>query len=309
MWHITRSYRFALVAAGVAAPAAARAQQPAAAPPRPAWSAAVDSALGRAGTMNAGGVYKFGFPRTDLHVTVQGVAVKPALALGSWVAFREDSARRGAMVMGDLVLREGEVSAVMRALQAGHVDQTALHNHVLVESPRIMYMHIAGTGDPVALARTIRTALAHTGTPLAAPPTPSATPSLTGLDTAAIARIIGHSGKSAGGVYQISVPRPETIVDGGDTVPPAMGTAIAINVQPTGPGRAATTGDFVLRAAEVNPVIRALLAHGIAVTALHSHMLTEEPRLFFMHFWGEGDAATLAQGLRAALDATAAHSP
>lgn len=302
-----RSYRIALVVAATVIPTLATAQQPAPAPQRPSWSAAVDSALGRPGAMNPGGVYKFGFPRSDLHVTVRGVALKPSLALGSWIAFRQSAAGH-AMIMGDLVLRESEVPAVMRALQAGHVDQTALHNHVLGESPRVMYMHVAGTGDPAALARTIRSALVHTGTPLAAPKANAPAP-LTGLDTSAIARVIGHAGKSAGGVYQISVPRPETIVDGADTIPPAMGTAIAINLQPTGPGRAATTGDFVLRASEVNPVIRALLSHGIDVTALHSHMLTEEPRLFFMHFWGEGDAGALAQGLRAALDATAARSP
>jgi hypothetical protein len=261
----------------------------------------VDRALGRKGAAQPGGVMKYGFPRSDLHVTAGGVEVKPALALGSWVAFEPVGGGR-AMMMGDLVLTEGEVGPAMQALQQGGVEQSALHNHLLGESPLVMYMHVSAIGDPAVLARTVHSALATTHTPLEAPaPSPAAAAAID-LDTAAIAHALGASGKVNGGVYQVSVPRRETIRMGGHVVPPSMGVATGINFQPTGGGKAAITGDFVLTSAEVNPVIRALREHGITPTALHSHMLGEEPRLYFMHFWGNDDAATLARGLRAALD-------
>jgi hypothetical protein len=273
----------------------------------PAWTASVDAALGRHGTMNAGDVYKFGFPRSDMHVAVEGVQIKPALALGSWVAFKP-MASGGAMVMGDLVLSETEVAGVMQALQDSGIAQTALHNHLLHENPRVMYMHIMATGDAAKLARAIHAALALSKTPLAAPATPTAPTAAApvDLDTAGISHALGHSGKTNGGVYQVSVPRAEVIRDHGEVIPPAMGVATGINFQPTGGGKAAITGDFVLLGTEVNPVIRALRSHGIEVTAVHSHMLTEDPRLFFMHFWANDNAVTLAQGLRAAIDATGA---
>jgi hypothetical protein len=219
------------------------------------------------------------------------------------VAFKRVSGGH-AMAMGDLVLTEDEVGPVMQTLQKGGVEQTALHNHVLVESPRVMYMHISAHGDPTRIAATVRAALALTKTPLGAPAAP-APASAADLDTAAIAQTLGVSGKLNGVVYQISVPRRETIREGNEVVPPSMGISTVINFQPTGGGKAAITGDFVLRPAEVNPVIRALRDNGIQVAALHSHMLGEEPRLFFMHFWANDDAATLAKGLRAALDRTA----
>jgi hypothetical protein len=230
------------------------------------------------------------------------VAVKPALALGSWVAFKRVAAGR-TMVMGDLVLAESEVAPVMRALQQGGVEQTALHNHVLHESPRVMYMHISAHGDAAKIAQTIRAALGQSATPLA-PPAAPAPASAIDLDTAAVARALGAAGKVNGGVYQVSVPRRETIREGADEIPPSMGVATAINFQPTGGGRAAITGDFVMRGSEVNDVIRALDQGGIEVSALHSHMLTEEPRLFFMHFWANDDAVKLAGSLHDALART-----
>ena len=265
-------------------------------------SAAVEGALGRKGAMQPGDVIKFSFPRTDLSVTKDGVTLKPALALGGWVAFKAIG-KGESMVMGDLVLADDEVGPVMRALQAGGVQQSALHNHILGETPHVMYMHIAAHGDAATIARTIHDALAQTRTPLG-PSAPPAAPSATDLDTAGIAKALGVAGKLNGVVYQVSVPRAEKITEMKHEVPPSMGVATAINFQPTGGGKAAITGDFVLRASEVNPVIRALRDHGIAVTALHSHMLDEEPRLFFMHFWANDDAVSLARGLRAALDQT-----
>lgn len=263
------------------------------------WSA-VDQAFGRKGALQPGGVMKYSFPRSDLHVTANGVQLKPALALGGWVALKDIGSGR-AMAMGDLVLTEDEAGPVMRALQEGGVQQTALHNHVLHESPRVMYMHIDVQGDPVKIAQVIRSALEQSKTPLSAPAPPApATP--LDLDTAGVARALGVTGKVSGGVYQVSVPREETIREHGHEVPPSMGVATGINFQPTGGGKAAITGDFVMRPSEVNTVIRALQQSGIEVTALHSHMMDEEPRLFFMHFWANDDAVKLAQGLRGALD-------
>ena len=268
-----------------------------AAPPASDWTA-VEQAMGRKGASNPGDVIKFSFPRTDMSVRVAGVQLKPALALGSWVAF--EHASDGAVAMGDLVLAEDEVAPVMKKLQDGGVQQTALHNHLLMESPRVMYMHIQGRGDAQKLATTIHDAIALTKTPMSAP-TPAATLPTIDLDTAMIAKSLGVAGKVNGGVYQVTVLRADRIMEHGAEIPPSMGVATAINFQPTGGGKAATTGDFVMIASEVNPVIRALTSHGIAVSALHSHMLDETPRLFFMHFWSNDDASALAAGLRAAL--------
>ena len=259
------------------------------------WKA-IDSVLGRSGNLQ-GETYRVGFPRSDLHVTVGAVTVRPNLVLGSWVAFKQTDDST-AMLMGDLVLLPIEVTAVIDALQRAGIEQTALHNHLTSESPHVVYLHIGGLGRPVALARAVREALSSTRTPA---PTTSAPPPL-GLDTVQIARELGAHGRASGGVYQVSIPRAGAVTQDGVEIPPAMGVATAINFQAIGATTAAATGDFVLIASEVNAVLRALRANGIAVTALHSHMLNETPRLLFMHFWGEGDALKLARGLRAALD-------
>jgi hypothetical protein len=257
----------------------------------------VDEALGRQGAMQAGGVYKVSFPRSDLTVTVDGVPVKPALALGSWVAF--SGSGEHATVMGDLVLTEDEVAPVMRQLVQDGLAVTAVHNHILRASPATLYLHIAGMGEPATLGRAIHGALAKSKTPLEAAPSSNQD---VGLDTAALDQALGQKGKASGGVYQFSIPRAEAIKEGDMAVPPAMGTAIAINVQSAGAGKAATTGDFVLLPEEVNPVLRTLVSNGIEVTALHTHMLDEQPRLLFMHFWGVDEPGKLAAGLKAALD-------
>jgi hypothetical protein len=249
-----------------------------------------------------GDLYKVSLPRSDLQVTVDGVQVKAPLALGSWVAFKKMG--NMTMVMGDLVLTEDEVTPVLTKLQEGEVEQTALHNHVLHESPRVMYMHISAMGDAVKIAKAIHDALALSETPFAAPAAAAPPNQDLGIDTKQIDQIIGQNGKVNGGVYQFSVPRAEKIMDNDMEVPPSMGVAHAINFQPTGGGKTAITGDFVLIASEVNPVIRALRDNGIKVTAVHSHMLVESPRLFFMHFWANDDALKLARGIRTALDKT-----
>jgi len=205
--------------------------------------------------------------------------------------------------MGDLVLLESEVNPVIDALQKNGIEQSALHNHLIGESPHVMYLHFAGHGDAAKLARAIHDALALTKTPMNALPPAITTPPALDLPAQDLDRIIGRSGKVAGGTYQFAVPRAETITEDGEEIPPSMGMAIPLNFQPTGNGRAAVTGDFVLVAGEVNRVIRILRGGGIAVTALHSHMLDESPRLFFMHFWANDDAKKLATTLRSALDA------
>lgn len=268
------------------------------------WSQ-VAAALGKSGSEMPGGVYRVGLPRSDLKVTLDGVEVKPALALGSWLAFQKIG--NDAMVMGDLVLTAEEVSPVMTKLVEGGIDITALHNHLLRSSPATLYMHVRGHGDPIKLATTLHTVLAESKTPFQGTAYGSAQPTAAqiDLDTAAIDQTLGAKGVINGGVYQFNIPRAEAITDDGIAVPVSLGSAIAINFQPTGDGIAAVTGDFVLVAKEVNPVLKELLVHGIEMTALHSHMLDEQPRLFFMHFWANDDVQKLATGLRAALDKVA----
>jgi hypothetical protein len=263
----------------------------------------VDAALGRKATVS-GDAHRYGFPRTDLTVTVDGVTIKPAFALGGWLAFKP--AHGGAMVMGDLVLLEAEITPVLTTLIQNGLEVTAIHNHVLRGSPATFYMHVGGHGDPEKMATAIVQALQGSKTPLA-PPAPSAVQPAIDLDTAQLDQIIGAKGQPNGGVYQFAVPRRDPVKEGGVDIAPAgpMGIATAINFQPTGGGKAAITGDFVLAGDEVQPVIKALRASGIEITAIHSHMLTEQPRLIFMHFWANDDAVKLAKGLRAALDKTA----
>jgi len=263
----------------------------------------VDSAMGRKAAV-AGAVHRYGFPRSDLQVTVDGVAIKTSFALGGWAAFVPGHG--GTMVMGDLVLLGSEINAVMSKLIEGGMEVTAVHNHLLRAEPMTYYMHIGGHGDPVKMATAIHAALAASKTPLEAPAA-AATPPAIDLDTAQIEQIIGAKGQNNGGVYGFAVPRRDAVTESGAPLAPPgpSGVATAINFQPTGGGKAAITGDFVMVAEEVNPVIQALRANGIEVTALHSHMLNEQPRLFFMHFWANDDALKLAKGLRAALDKTA----
>ena len=262
----------------------------------------VEDAMARPGQMQPDGVIKFSMPRKDLHVMLNGVEIKAGFALGSWAAFKQNGTE--ATVMGDLVLTEDEVAPVMLKLQEGGIQQSALHNHLIGESPRVMYMHIVSRGDAVQMAKAIHQALMLTKTP-----GPDTSPAAQGgaelgFDQKQVEQIIGHNGKVNGGILQIAVPRAEKVKESGMIVPTSMGLATSLNFQPTGAGKAAITGDFVLLGSEVNPVIKALRQNGIIVTALHNHMLMEEPRLFFMHFWGNDDALKLAKGLRSALDVT-----
>jgi Domain of Unknown Function (DUF1259) len=264
----------------------------------PDW-AKLDTMFTRAATVT-GPVHRYGFPRVDLKVSLDGVPLKPGFALGGWIAF--ETTGDATMMMGDLVLTEAEINPVMTKLLDGGLQVTAVHNHLLRAIPPTFYMHVAGTGDAEQLARSLRVALEQSKTPLELGAPPPAADALD-LDTAAIDKAIGFKGRNNGGVYQFSVPRSDSIKQGGMTVPGAMGTAIAINFQPTGDGNAAITGDFVALASEVNPLIKALRDNGIEITAIHNHMLDDEPRAFFIHFWANADALKLTKGLRAALNA------
>jgi hypothetical protein len=269
------------------------------------WSA-VEQAFGRAGVPQAGDVMRFNFPRRDLRVMVGEVPVRPSLALGSWVAFKRVGNGQ-AMAMGDLVLLNDEINPVISALQAGGVEQTALHNHVIGGMPSTMYLHISALGREADIAKTIRKALETTKTPLDTAPAGPA-PAFD-IDTLALARVLGYTGRINGGVYQVTVARAEKITEGGHEIPASMGLGTSINFQPTGGGKAAITGDFVMIGSEVNQVIRVLRDNGIGITALHSHLIDETPRLYFMHFWANDDALKLAKGLNAALAKTNSSKP
>ena len=267
----------------------------------PDWMA-VEQALGKTGQLQAGDVFRVGMPRTDLSVTVKGVAVKAGFALGSYAAFKQVGDQ--AMVMGDLVLLDQEVPAVTSGLLSGGLDVTAVHNHLNEMSPHVMYVHYEGHGDAVQLAKSLRQALSASGTPLGSPAPPAAAGGPV-LDTKPIEQALGRPGREIGaGVFQVTAARAEAITAMGHPLLPAMGIATVMNFQPMGEGRAAITGDFVLLDKEVNPVARTLRQHDIDVTALHNHGLQDSPRLFYMHFWATDDAVKLARGLKAALDQT-----
>ena len=260
----------------------------------------VGQVLGKEGAQQPGQVYRVALPRTDLHVTLDGVAIKPGLALGGWLAFA--AMNDNAVVMGDLVLTQDEIAPVMKKFEEGGIEITALHNHLLRAEPMTLYMHVLGHGDPVKLAQALHAGLALSKTPLQAAAQPAGAPPAIDFDTGAVDKAMGYKGKNNGGIYAFSVSRGKAVTEDAMEIQAAMGSAIGINFQPTGGGKAAITGDFVLTDKEVNPVIKALEAGGIEITALHSHMLSERPRLFFMHFWANDDAVKLARGLRGALD-------
>jgi hypothetical protein len=262
----------------------------------------VAKALGKSGSVMAGDIYRVGLPRTDLHVMLDGIELKPTFALGSWVAFQPMGAK--SMVMGDLVLTEDEIEPVMKAMLDGGLQVTALHNHLFHAQPATFYMHVYGEGDAATIAGKIHTALALSKTPFTAAAAPAAPPGID-LDTAAIDTALGAKGMIAGGVYQVGIPRAAPVMEMNMALPAAMGSAESINFQPLGGGKAAITGDFVLTGNEVDPVMKALRAGGIDVTALHNHMIGDTPRMFFMHFWAHDDLPKLLTGLHAALDKVA----
>ena len=268
-----------------------------AADPPPASATETDRILGSAGKDMPGAVRRYGWPRTDLQVDIGGIRVEPPLALGSWAAFHGTGSE--VEVMGDLALLGTEVAPVARALEAAGFEILAIHNHLIGEAPRIVYLHYGAKGGAATLARGLRTALEKSATPLTGSPAAAAPPEAEKV-FGRVQDALGRRGSMAGRVLQVGVPRAEPIRDAGMEVPPSMGMAEAMNFQIAG-DRVATTGDFVLTADEVAPVIRALHAGGVDVTALHSHMLREVPRLFFLHFWGVGTPEAIGGALKSAL--------
>ncbi|HEY3546335.1 MAG TPA: DUF1259 domain-containing protein [Propionicimonas sp.] len=298
--HSVLATSVALVVAVLAVGAACRVHAQAA----PLDTAAIDRALGRAGQA-IGDVYKVAFPRSDLHVVADGVAVRPGLALTGWAAFKAVDAE--AVTHGDLALLEAEVNPVITRMRTEGFEVTAIHNHLLGESPRVMYVHFWGRGPAGRLASTLKAVLALTSTPMAGAPASSANEEVPGADQ--IQLTLGLKSAAKGGVLGLSRPRPEPITMMGVTLPPAMGMATAINIQAAEAGMVASTGDFVLLGSEVNPVMSALRAHGIAVTALHNHMVDGSPDLYFMHFWAHDTPDRVAAGLKAGLDAMGQKAP
>jgi hypothetical protein len=258
----------------------------------------VEKEIDKQGVMKPDDIFYINLPRNDLKVTVKGIPIRTGLALGGWVAFKQMGNQT--MVMGDLVLTEKEIHPVMSQLLQQGIQVSALHNHLLNETPRIMYLHIMGHGNPVQLAKAIHSGLELTKIPKNEIGDSYAFP----FDKQKLDSIFRHKGTIANGIYHISISRLEKIMEDGIEIPPAMGVATSINFQPTENGKAAITGDLVLTAEEVNPVARTLRKHGIEVTAVHNHMLTENPRLFFMHFWANDVPFKLANALREALDKT-----
>jgi hypothetical protein len=306
MWHLDVRHAMLAIAMALIATAGGVKAAPAAEEPKASdadWKR-VEEALGKPGQAQPGGVFRIAMPRTDLKVKVQGVDVKPGFALGSYAAFRKMGAN--AMVMGDLVLLDEEVNEVMTRLLQKGILVTAVHNHLNEVSPHVMYMHYSGHGEARQLAAALHEALSASGTPLGpgGGSAPGASAGAPGIDQKQVEAAIGRSGKLNGDILQVSVARAEKVTENGIELLPAMGVSTALNFQPTGDGKAAITGDFVLIGREVNPVAKALREHGIQVTALHNHALGDSPRLFYMHFWANDDAVKLAKGLRAALDLT-----
>jgi hypothetical protein len=262
------------------------------------WSK-VEKALARKGT-EQNGVFKVSCPRTDLHVTMNGTPVQAGAALGSWMAFRREAGTT--VADGDLVLTPNEITPVVRALRNGNITVSAIHNHLAGEQPEIMYVHFFASGDAHKIAATLRDALDRTQTPPApaAPLAPTTAKSF--ADEAVIEGVLGKKGAVHGTVLAFSFPGEHAISMRGKTLQPAMGMATAINFQPAKAGVAAT-GDFVVQEAQTQALLSALANGNVQITAMHNHLLEDEPRMVFIHFWAEGPARQVATTLRSALDA------
>ncbi len=280
----------ALLLSGVAAGQAAgqaKSEKPA------GWSI-VERTLGRAGKQDSG-VYKVTFPRTDLSVRIGKTLVEPAAGLTSWMAFRNEGS--AVVVDGDLALLEDEVTPVVSTLASHGFEVSAVHNHLLGERPRIMFVHFFARGDADKLATALKDTLSQTKTPRE----PLASEAKPDYDTKSIETVLGKAGTVNGAVLSFGFAREHRISTHSVVLPGPMGMATSINFQPS-PAGVAATGDFVLRESEVDPVIGALREGNVTVTAVHTHLLDAEPRTIFLHFWAEGPAEQVAKALKAALD-------
>lgn len=245
------------------------------------------------------GAWVVRFPRSDLKITIAGEAMPTALGFVSWAAFKDMGDQT--MVMGDLVLLEKEVNPVITALEQNGIQITALHNHFFWENPRVMFMHIGGTGSKAALAKGLRLALDQTATPKAVAATaPGPRAPGPSLNTQRLEQILGHKGQVSGEVFKITVGR-QGVKMGGMELTSSMGLNSWAAFVGTD-ARAHVAGDVVMTASEVNRVIRALRQGGIDIVAVHNHMLDEQPHVFFLHYWGSGPAESLAKTVKAAFD-------
>lgn len=272
----------------------------AAAQEMPAPYAAVLKTLDKKGDFKDG-VLKVNIPRSDLKVTVDAVATPTAFGFGGWVALTPGEGGMQVM-MGDLVLLESEVNPVMSALLDNGLEVTALHNHFFFETPRVFYMHVHGHGHAQDLAQKLKPVLALMGpAPVAVQAAQAATPQ---FDTARLAKIVGHNGDATGAVYKITIGRQDLrIKDMGATINARMGLnswAAFTGVE----AAAAIAGDLAMLESEVQPVLKALRKNGINVVAIHNHMTGTTPPIYFLHYWGKGEAAALAAGFKAALEQT-----
>jgi uncharacterized protein DUF1259 len=261
---------------------------------------AVLTTLGRTGDFKDG-VLKVNIPRGDLKVVIGQRAAPTPFGFGGWVALTKGTAGTDVM-MGDLVLTEDEVNPVMSALLDNGLEVTALHNHFFWEQPRIFYMHVHGMGTAADLAKRLSPALALIPKPATPPATSAPAPAVPSLDTAALAKIIGHEGEQTGPVYKITIARPDiNLVDHGAKINARMG----LNTWAAFAGSdadAMVAGDVAMLASEVNPVLKALRSQGINVVAIHHHMTSGSPTVYFLHYYGTGGAAKLATGVKAAID-------
>jgi hypothetical protein len=247
----------------------------------------------------AGGYHRFNLPRRDLTLRVGDVTVAPELALGAWAGFSDDPEM--AMLMGDLVLQSTELGPVLAELAAQKLEVTAIHNHLVGEEPRLIYVHFGGHGRAIDLARRLDRALARTATPR---PVAAASPAPLAIDSALVFGGLGRSGRTHGSVAQVSFMLvPGKVTMDGMTVTPALGYASPVNIQAVDATRAVATGDFAVTGSQVPPMLRAFAAHGITATALHTHMIGESPTLYFIHFWADAPLAKVVEGLRAVVDA------
>jgi hypothetical protein len=262
---------------------------------------AVLSSLGKTGDYKDA-VLKVNIPRSDLKVTIKGRPAPTPFGFGGWVAMTKGTQGHD-VLMGDLVLTEDQVNPVMSALLDNGLEVTALHNHFFWEQPRVFYMHVHGMGTPAELAAKLKPAIAiiDEAVKKAAPSGGAASPA-PGLDTAALARTIGYPGEQSGAVYKITIGRPDIdLREHGAAINARMG----LNTWAAFTGTdadAIVAGDVAMLDGEVTPVLKALRAHGIDVVAMHHHMIGTTPAVVFLHYFGSGSAASLAAGVRAALD-------
>jgi hypothetical protein len=263
----------------------------------------ISAAAGTKVTMTPDGVARIAWARSDVPVKVDGMPLQPFAGLGSWAAFTP--APHGAMVMGDTVVFQDEVTPAMDAAFAGGLEVTGLHNHFFYDEPKVYFMHIGGTGDPEKLAEAVKgvwNAIKKVRTDHANPATHFAgtVPKAGKIDGDAVEKVLGHKTQVQGGVVKVTIAREGKMH--GVTVGGSMGLTTWAAFSGSDE-LAAVDGDFIMTAGEVQPVLRALRKANINIVALHNHMIGEEPTFYFTHFWGKGSSAELAKGLKSALDA------